>query len=163
YFREETAELRAGLQRGFTPPEVTLAGRDKVIAQIASAKPEDSVFLEPFKKNAVNVPEQEWNALRADALKTVQDKVLAAYRELLPFMRDDYIPHARATLAAEALPDGKAYYQSKILEFTTLDLDPAKIHHIGLSEFARIHGEMVNEMHKSGFKGDFAAFLKYLR
>lgn len=163
YFNEETAEMRAGLKRGFTPPKVTLAGRDKAIEQIANSKPEDSVFLEPFKKNAVNVPEQEWNQLRADALKAVHDAVLPAYRQLLPFMRDEYIAHARETLAAQSLPDGKAYYRSKILEFTTLDLDPAKIHEIGLSEVARIHGEMVNEMQKSGFKGDFPAFLKYLR
>ena len=163
YFREETAAMRAGLKRGFTPPKVTLAGRDKAIEQIANSKPSDSAFLEPFKKNAVNVPDGEWNALHAGALKAVQDAVLPAYRELLPFMRDEYIPHSRETLAAEALPDGKAYYRSKILEFTTLDLDPAKIHQIGLSEVARIHGEMVTEMQKSGFKGDFAAFLKYLR
>src|SRR5579862_677012 len=163
YFREETAAMRAGLKRGFTPPWVTLAGRDKAIEQIADSKPEESVFLEPFKKNAVNVPEAEWNALRADASRAVQGDALPAYRELLPFLRDEYIPHARETLAAEALPDGKAYYRSRILEFTTLDLDPAKIHQIGLSEVARIHGEMVKEMQKRGFKGDFAAFLKYLR
>jgi uncharacterized protein (DUF885 family) len=163
YFREEIGEMRAGLKRGFTPPKVTLAGRDKAIEQIANAKPGDSVFLEPFKKNTVNVPEQEWNALHAEALKAVNDGVLPAYRELLPFVRNDYIPHARESLAAESLPDGKAFYRSKILEFTTLDMDPARIHQIGLSEVARIHGEMVNEMHKSGFKGDFPAFLKYLR
>jgi uncharacterized protein (DUF885 family) len=163
YFREEIAQMRAGLKRGFTPPKITLAGRDKAVEQIANAKPQDSVYLEPFRKNTVNVPEQEWNALHAAALKAVNDAVLPAYRELLPFMRSDYIPHARDTLAAEALPDGKAYYRSRILEFTTLDLDPAKIHQIGVSEVARIHGEMVKEMQKSGFKGDFAAFLKYLR
>lgn len=163
YFREEAAHMRAGLKRGFTPPKVTLTGRYKAIEQIANSKPADCVFLEPFKKNAVNVPGQEWIRLRADALKAVQDVVLPAYRQLLPFVRDEYIPHARESLAAEALPDGKAYYRSKILEFTTLDLDPAKIHQIGVSEVARIHGEMVKEMRKSGFKGDFAAFLKYLR
>ena len=40
------------------------------------------------------------------------------------------LPDLREALAADALPDGKAYYRSKILEFTTLDLDPAKIHQI---------------------------------
>src|SRR5205085_8951768 len=134
YFREEIAEMRAGLKRGFTPPKITLTGRDKIVEQIANAKPEESVFLEPFKKNAVNMPGQEWNALRADTVKAVQDAVLLAYRELLPFMRDEYIPHARNSLAAEALPGGKVYYRSKILKFTTLDLDPAKIHQIGVSE-----------------------------
>ncbi|MGH6889246.1 MAG: DUF885 domain-containing protein [Rhizomicrobium sp.] len=163
YFREEIGEMRAGLKRGFTPPKVTLTGRDAPIATMANAKPEDSVYFEPFRKNILALPEGEWNALRAGALNAIANSVLPAYRELLPFMRDEYIPHARTTLAAEALPDGKAYYRSKILEFTTLDMDPAEIHRIGLQEVATIHQKMLDEMHKSGFKGDFAAFLKYLR
>jgi uncharacterized protein (DUF885 family) len=163
FFREEIGEMRAGLKRGFTPPKVTLAGRDAPIATMAEAKPEASVYFEPFKKNSLALPEPEWNALREDALKAIQTSVIPAYRELLPFMRDEYIPHARTTLAAEALPDGKAYYHSKILEFTTLDMDPAEIHRIGLQEVAEIHQKMLDEMHKTGFKGDFAAFLNYLR
>jgi uncharacterized protein (DUF885 family) len=163
FFREETGEMRAGLKRGFTPPKVTMTGRDKAIEAVADARPEDSVFMEPFKKNTLNIPGPEWDSLRADALKTVQDSVIPAYRDLLKFMRDEYIPGTRSTLAAEALPDGKAYYKSRILEFTTLDMDPAEIHKIGLQEVATIHEKMVEQMHKSGFQGDFPAFLKYLR
>lgn len=162
-FREEIGNMRAGLKRGFTPPKVTMTGRDKAIEAVVDAKPEDSAFLEPFKRNALNIPTAEWDGLRADALKTVKGSVIPAYRDLLQFMRKEYIPGTRTTLAAEALPDGKAYYKSKILEFTTLDMDPAEIHKIGLAEVATIHQKMVDEMHKTGFKGDFAAFLKYLR
>ena len=163
YFREETGEMRAGLKRGFTPPRVTLAGRDASIAAVVSARPEDSLFLEPFKTNGLNLPAAEWNQLRADTLKAVRESVMPAYRDLLKFMRDEYIPHARTSLAAESLPKGKEYYRSKILEFTTLDLGPASIHQTGLAEVARIHAEMVKAMRSSGFKGDFAAFLKFLR
>ena len=56
-----------------------------------------------------------------------------AYATLLKFWRDDYVPHARTTLAADALPNGKAYYQAQIREYTTLDLTPAQIHKIGLA------------------------------
>ncbi|HEX4080561.1 MAG TPA: DUF885 family protein [Rhizomicrobium sp.] len=163
YFQEEIGEMRAGLRRGFTPPKVTLAGRDEAVAAVADAKPDASVFFEPFKKNTLNIPDAEWNGLRADTLKTIQNSVIPAYRDLLEFMRKVYIPGARTTLAADALPDGKAYYRSKILEFTTLDMDPAEIHQIGLQQVAIIHQKMVDEMHKTGFKGDFPAFLKYLR
>jgi uncharacterized protein (DUF885 family) len=163
YFREEVGEMRAGLKRGFTPPKVTLAGRDKAVAAAAEAKPEASVFFEPFKANTLNIPGREWDPLRSNALKAIQDSVIPAYRELFPFLRDTYIPGARTTLAAAALPDGKAYYRSKILEFTTLDMDPAEIHRIGIEQVAIIHQKMVDEMHKTGFKGDFPAFLHYLR
>jgi uncharacterized protein (DUF885 family) len=163
FFREETDVMRTGLKRGFTPPKVTMTGRDKAIEAVADAKPEDSVFMEPFKKNALNIPQAEWDVLRAGALKSIQDSVIPAYRDLLTFMRNEYIPGTRTTLAAEALPDGKAYYKSRILEFTTLDMDPAQIHQIGLEEVATIHQKMVDEMQKTGFKGSFADFLKYLR
>ena len=163
FFREETDEMRAGLKRGFTPPKVTMTGRDKAIEAVADAEPEESVFMEPFKKNALNIPQAEWDTLRAAAQKSIQDSVIPAYRDLLTFMRNEYIPGTRTTLAAEALPDGKAYYRSTILEFTTLDMDPAEIHQIGLAEVATIHQKMVDEMQKTGFKGSFADFLRYLR
>jgi len=78
-------------------------------------------------------------------------------------MRGEYVPGARATLAAEAMPNGKAYYQAKIKEFTTLDLTPDQVHQIGLSEVAKIHAEMVAVMKETGFQGDFPAFLHFLR
>ncbi len=40
------------------------------------------------------------------------------------FMRSEYVPGMRTTLAAQDLPDGKAYYRAKIREFTTLDMEP---------------------------------------
>jgi uncharacterized protein (DUF885 family) len=49
---------------------------------------------------------------------------------------------ARTTLAAEAEPDGKAFYQSQIEGFTTLTLTADQIHQIGLKEVARISAEM---------------------
>jgi uncharacterized protein (DUF885 family) len=163
YFREQTDEMRAGLRRGFTPPKVTLVGRDASIAAVADAKPEASLFYAPFKEMPANIPAAEQEKLRAAGASAIADSVAPAFRDLLAFMRDEYIPHARETLAAEALPDGKAYYQAQIKEYTTLDLSPDAIHAMGLKEVARIHEEMVAAMREAGFKGDFPAFLVYLR
>jgi uncharacterized protein (DUF885 family) len=163
YFREQIANMRAGLARGFTPPRVTLAGRDVSVAAVADVKPQDGLFYTPFKEMPASIPAAEQASLRADGLKAISDGVVPAYRDLLTFLRTDYIPHARIPLAAESLPDGKAYYRSKILEFTTLDMDPAAIHALGLAEVAKIHAEMLDTMKATGFKGDFPAFLHYLR
>jgi uncharacterized protein (DUF885 family) len=163
YFHEQTDNMRAGLKRAFTPPQVTMKGRDDSIAVVANAKPEDSLFYTPFKTFVAGIPAAEQASLRADALKVIHDQVLPAYAELYKFVRDEYIPHMRTTLDAYDLPDGKAYYQAKIREFTTLDLTPEKIHQIGVSEVARLHQQMIDVMHETGFKGDFPAFLQYLR
>jgi uncharacterized protein (DUF885 family) len=164
YFRENIANMRAGLARGFTPPKVTLTGRDKSLIPVAEAQtPESTIFYKPFVTMPATIPTADQAKLRAAAVEAIRSSIIPAYAELLKFFRDDYVPHAQKSLAAEALPDGKAYYQSKILEFTTLTLTPAEIHAIGLSEMASIHAEMLATMQQTGFKGDLPAFLQFLR
>ncbi|MGO9931564.1 MAG: DUF885 domain-containing protein [Steroidobacteraceae bacterium] len=162
YFREQVDEMRLGLKRGFTPPQVTLKGRDASITAVTEVAPEASLFYTPFKEMQ-GIPEADQKSLRDEAIITIRDSVQPAYRELLKFFRSEYVPGARTTLAAYDLPDGKAFYQSKIREFTTLDEDPAAIHAFGESEVARLHEQMLGVMKESGFKGDFPAFLKFLR
>jgi uncharacterized protein (DUF885 family) len=162
YFREQTAEMRRGLQRGFTPPRVTFEGRDGSITAVTEATPEASLFYTPFR-DMPGIPDAEKATLRAQAISTIRDAVQPAYRELLNFMRGEYLPGTRKTLAAYDLPDGKAYYRAKIREFTTLDEDPAAIHAFGEAEVRRLHEQMLAVMKDSGFTGDFPAFIAYLR
>ena len=76
--------------------------------------------------------------------------VQPAYRELLKFIRKEYVPHTRTTLAAYDLPDGKAYYRAKIMKFVTEDRDPAEIHHFGEAEVARLHQQMLGRHEGNG-------------
>ncbi|MGN6516485.1 MAG: DUF885 domain-containing protein, partial [Rhizomicrobium sp.] len=163
YFHEQMDEMRAGLKRGFTPPQVTLQGRDASITNVTNAKPEESLFYEPFKKMNGSVSPDRQAALRAEAVTVIRDTVQPAYRELLKFWNEEYVPGARKTLAADDLPDGKAFYQAQITEYTTLDLTPEQIHQIGVDEVAKLHQQMLDVMKQTGFKGDFAAFQQFLR
>ena len=162
YFHEQMDEMRAGLKRGFTPPQITLQGRDASITAVTEATPEGSLLYTPFK-DMPGIAAAKQASLRADALETIRELVQPAYVELLKFMRTEYVPGCRTTLAAADLPDGKNYYRAKIREFTTLDMDPDAIHQLGVSEVERLHAEMVAAMHEAGFRGDFPAFLKFLR
>ncbi|HME37788.1 MAG TPA: DUF885 family protein [Steroidobacteraceae bacterium] len=162
YFREQTDEMRRGLKRGFTPPQITMKGRDASITAVTEATPEASLFYTPFK-DMPGVPQAEQAALRAQAIAVIRDSVQPAYAELLAFMRTEYLPGTRTSLAAYDLPDGQAFYRAKIREFTTLDEDPAAIHAFGESEVARLHEQMLGVMRETGFTGDFPAFLKFLR
>jgi uncharacterized protein (DUF885 family) len=164
YFDENIANMRAGLKRGFSVPRAVLAGRDVSISTyIDVKKAEDSDFYKPFQELPSTIPGDAQAKLRAACAKAIRERVIPAYAKLLKFFRDDYVPHARATIAAEALPDGKAFYRQQIREYTTLDLDPDAIHEIGLHEVARIEAEMRGSMAATGFTGDFAAFQKFLR
>ncbi|MGH8094189.1 MAG: DUF885 domain-containing protein [Chthoniobacterales bacterium] len=163
YFQDEIDNMRAGLARGFTPPRATLQGRDKSIATFAEGKPENNALYTPFREPMVGVLPSDQARLKAEAAQVIRDIVQPAYAGLLKFFRDEYVPGTRTTLAAATLPDGKAYYQQKIREFTTLELTPEEIHQIGESEVARLHAQMVDVMRQTGFKGDFPAFLQFLR
>jgi uncharacterized protein (DUF885 family) len=164
YFDDQIANMRAGAARGFTPPKVTLAGRDQSIAVVLAAKtPEDNFLYAPFKTMPASIPAETQAALRAEAAKVIADEAVPAYRRLLAFFRDDYVPHARAQIAADALPDGKAWYAAQIREYATVDQTPDQIHATGLAEVAKIRAEMDAVIRETGFKGDFPAFLAYLR
>ena len=164
YFDEEVVNMRAGLARGFTPPKVTLVGRDSSISSVADAKtPQDSIYYEPFKAMPATMPAALQNELRAQGVKAIATAVQPSFVKLLGFMRDEYVPKAREDLAAENLPDGKAYYQSKIVEFTTTNLTADEIHQIGVAEMAKIRAEMQDVIKQTGFEGDLPAFLHFLR
>ncbi len=164
YFDQELDNMRAGLARGFTPPKVTLAGRDGTLSSVLDAKtPQDVVFYTPFRQMPAAMPAAEQEALRAQAVALIQGKIRPAYAKALAYFRDEYVPKARTTLAAQDMPGGKEYYQSKIVEFTTTDMTADQIHAIGLAEMAKIRAEMHDIMKQVGFKGDLQAFLHFLR
>jgi uncharacterized protein (DUF885 family) len=162
YFTEQTDEMRRGLKRGFTPPRVTMTGRDASLTAVTDATPEGSLFYTPFK-DMPGISDADKAALRTQAVAVIRDSVQPAYRDLLTFMRSEYVPATRTSLAAYELPDGKNYYRAKIREFTTLDEDPDAIHTLGESEVRRLHADMLAVMSETGFKGDFPAFLAFLR
>ncbi len=169
YFGQQIDNMRAGLARGFSVPRAVLAGRDASIANVAGLDdPEKSAFWKPFEKMPASIPAAEQAQLRADARRAIDERLVPAYGKLLAFFRDEYVPKARDTLAAEAMPDGKAWYRQQIREYTTLDLDPEQIHAIGLREVDRIQAEMDAIIREVGFKGrhpdsTFQDFLHFLR
>jgi uncharacterized protein (DUF885 family) len=164
YYDQQIANMRAGLKRGFTAPQITLKGRDAGVELVVNARSvEASPFYAPFKALPATIPADMQAQLKAEAQAAISQAVIPAHKALLAFLRQDYIPGARKGLAAYQLPDGKAYYRSKIREFVTLDKSPEEIHQVGLSEMARIRGQMTQVMSQVDFKGDLAAFLTFLR
>jgi len=61
------------------------------------------------------------------------------------------------------MPEGKAYYEALLANYTTTDMTAAQVHDLGLAEVARIHGEMEAIKTKVGFKGTLPQFFEHLR
>jgi uncharacterized protein (DUF885 family) len=162
YFDEQIANMRAGLARGFTVPRVSVVGRDKTIEAYLKGDTTNPLYG-PFSQMPSTIAASDQAAMRAEAEKLIRDVVAPAYSRLLAMIRDEYLPKARTTLAASALPDGDAYYQAMIEKFTTLTLTAKEIHEIGLKEVARIEAKMRETKDRANFKGTMAEFFEFLR
>jgi uncharacterized protein (DUF885 family) len=162
YFAEQTDNAREGLARAFSVPRVTLEGRDASL--IPYTRPgEDNPFWNAFRDMPARIPAADQKRLKAEAREAIASAIVPAYEGLRTFLREEYLPNARETLAAEAMPNGKEYYAQQIRQYTTLDLSAEEIHLIGLKEVARIEGEMRAIMKEVGFSGTIAEFTETLR
>ncbi|MDH3403524.1 MAG: DUF885 domain-containing protein [Acidobacteriota bacterium] len=160
---QQIANMRLGLERGWTQPKVVLTGIEKVMETHMVDDAAESVFYEPFKEFPVGVPEGERGRLREEGKRAILESVVPTYRLLRDFMVDEYMPNARDTLGASELPNGRAYYDYRIRHFTTLPLTAEEVHQIGRDEVARIRAEMDAVIAEVGFEGTFAEFLDFLR
>ncbi|MEI6485029.1 MAG: DUF885 family protein [Sphingomonadales bacterium] len=162
WFDEHVANMRAGLKRGFTPPAITLRGRDDTLA--GQIKPgEASPFYTPFRQMPASISAADQAQLRAEALQVIDTVVNPAQTKLLGFLRSEYLPGARTTTGAKDLPGGLPWYRDQVREYTTTDMTPDQIHELGLREVARIDADMKKTMADAKFTGDFKAFLAFLR
>ena len=162
YFDEQIANMRAGLARGFTVPQVSVVGRDKTIEPYVKGDTTNPLYG-PFAQMPPTMPTAAQTAMRAEAESVIRDVVAPAYAKLLAMLRSEYLPKARTTLAATVMPDGHAYYQAMIEKFTTVTLTAKQIHEIGLKEVARIEAEMEATKRRANFTGTMAEFFQFLR
>ena len=160
---QTTGLMREGLAAGNTPPRVLM---ERVPGQIESQlvdDPTESPFYKPFTRMPDSIPASERQALQSSAQKAIRESVIPAYRDFNTFFNDEYLPGTRETIAAVDMPDGKAYYDFLVGQFTTTDLTADEVHQIGLKEVARIRAEMEQVREEIGFDGDLAAFFEHLR
>jgi uncharacterized protein (DUF885 family) len=162
YFEEQMANMRAGLARGYSVPRVSVIGRDATIEAYVKGDTSNPLYA-PFADMPAAIPAAAQAKLRAEAAEVLRTVVAPAYERLLSFMRTEYLPRTRTTLAAVAMPDGEAFYKAQIEKFTTLDLTAKQIHEMGLKEVARIQAEMEETKTRAGFKGTMAEFFQFLR
>jgi len=169
YLDQTIVNLKAGLAAGRTPPRVTMgAAAAQALGNGTEAQARDPSLhpmYPPFPKG--------WgrDALVDRADRAIREGVVPAFRRLGEFLRDEYVPHCRESIAASDSVDGLAWYRSQLQYHTTLDRDPQWIHETGLKEVARIRGEMLKAIARTDFprkdelSGDalFQAFAAWLR
>ncbi|MFT6041553.1 MAG: hypothetical protein ACI9C2_001724 [Gammaproteobacteria bacterium] len=124
-----------------------------------------SVLLNDFTTKVIALEDLS-AAKREDLLvrgeAALVDVVGPAYRELIALLE------AHQELATDEdgiwkLPDGAEYYRYALRRNTTTKMDAQAVHALGLSEVARIHGEMNAIRETVGFGGSLSDFFEHLR
>jgi uncharacterized protein (DUF885 family) len=163
YFDENIALMREGLRSGITAPQIVVRGKDETAKVIATATPRASPFFKPFLTLPPGLARGDEARLRELGEAAIREAVQPAYAKVAKFLRDEYLPGARKTIAASDLPNGAAWYRAQIREYVTEEMEPQAIHDLGQREVQRIRAEMEKVKAEVGFQGDLTAFLKMLR
>lgn len=147
--------------RGIQPPKWVYA---YLISDIGNLLGTDNAVIEDIsaKVGKLDTSDTEKARLIAAAKAAWAESAAPAYGRLLAEMKRQQAIAPTAD-GVWRLPDGKAYYEALLANYTTTDMTAAQIHDLGLAEVARIHGEMRTIMKKVGFKGSLQDFFVHLR
>lgn len=162
-FDTSIANMREGMKTGVVQPRVLMV---KVVPQLDALinnDPEKTLFWGPIKNMPKDFSAADRTRLTREYRSMVADRVMPAYRKLRAFINDDYLPATRDTFGRDKLPNGKAWYAFDVRNSTTTSRTPEQIHQLGLSEVARIQGEILGVMKQVGFKGSLQDFFKFMR
>lgn len=167
------AKLKLGLAEGRTPPRVSIKGVPGQFSALVNGGLD--ALGKPFAQAGLPLSAEQLAELRRRFNEVSLPAVRTAMARLGRYVTDEYVPHARASIAAATLPDGSAYYAYMLRTMTTTDLTPREIHEMGLAEVTRIRAEMMRVIRSSDylekFPDDaaldtdalFARFVHYLR
>lgn len=168
-FDELVEGLKIREQNGIMPPKFVFERVLENSRNVIKGKPfisskETSTLLNDFKTKVekLNLPKKEELDLIAEAEKALVTSVQPAYEKLIAKLEDQ---QQRATTddGVWKFAKGEEFYKNRLKRITTTDLSSDAIHEIGLSEVARIHGEMEAIMKKVGFKGSLQDFFEFMR
>ncbi len=162
-FDQAIANMREGIVSNTTQPRVLMK---KVLPQLSAhlvANTEDSLFWQPLLNMPDGIDTEAAKLIRIQYEQVINDQIIPAYARLHDFIRDEYIPASRTSIAWTKLPNGDAWYNFRIKTQTTTSLTAEEIHQFGLAEVARISAAMEGVKDTVGFEGDLSEFLDFLQ
>ena len=109
--------IQEGLERGITPPRITLRDVPSQVRNLLTDDAFDSPLLEAFHDRPVDVSESDWTDLRKQAELSYRSDIAPALARLLNFLESEYL--VRATISLAALPNGDNWYRHRVKTFTT--------------------------------------------
>jgi uncharacterized protein (DUF885 family) len=154
YYDQLLEDLRVREQRGITPPRFVVQRVLKEMREFISPPVAEHVLfthLSTRLDSVAGVRPRDREAILARAEAALSEGVYPAYRKLIA-----YAEQLEAVAATDdgvwKLPDGEAFYDYTLRQFTTTDYTADQIHEMGLREVARIEAEMRAILAAQGYR-----------
>jgi uncharacterized protein (DUF885 family) len=168
-FDAQLERANASAKQGVLPPQFVFPYVIEDAANVIKGRPfdegpADSPLFADFrtKVKALAVDEALRESLLARAEIALLTSVEPAYQSVIAWA-EEMQKQATDDDGIWKLPDGAAYYDYLLENFTTTKLTATEIHAIGLREVDRLHGDMREVMKQVGFEGDLGQFFEFMR
>lgn len=163
--------MQQGIKEGYVLPKSLIK---KVIPQFESLTvvKKSSEGITDFSEHLFYSPINALPADFSDADKTrlteaytniLNDKLIPSFKAMYEFLKADYLAAGRESSGISNIPNGTAYYQHAIKNYTTTNMTADEIHELGLKEVARILSEMEKVKEQVGFEGNLKEFFDFVR
>ena len=165
------AKMRRGITEGYVLPKSLIK---KIIPQFESLSEvttdgegivdvSNHLFYSPIKKFPESFTEKEKATFIEKYTSILNYKLIPSFKSLALFLKSEYLSAGRKSSGISEIPDGEAYYNHAIKNYTTTNMTADEIHALGLSEVARILSEMEKVKKEVGFKGTIKEFFNEVR
>ena len=165
---EVSADLDERTAKGYLPPAFVFGrvipdAQNQIKGAPFDTGPDHAIWADfKTKVAALKTDEATKARLLADGEAALKGQWRRGYQRYLAAL-GAMSAKATSVNGVWAMPQGDAYYADMVAFFTTTTLTPDQIHQTGLSEVARIRGEMEAIKTKVGFKGSLAEFFAYVK
>ena len=153
-------QMREGMRTGWVPPKAALRTVPGMLRQLREGAVSGAMGR-PFRQIPATIDKPVREALALAGPAVLRARVMPSLQELEDFVRTEYLPAARDTIAASALPRGQEYYAYLTAHYIGVAMNPADIHALGLKEVARIRALMPATIAQTGFTGSFSQFATF--
>ena len=154
--------FRQGMAAGVVLPKALVL---EIIPQLESmvvTDPTKSLFYQPLTHFPKDISTADSQRLTEDYKQTIFSEIIPTYKKLADFLKNEYLPKARATAGFSAIPGGNEIYKYDVQYYTTTDQTPDQVYQTGLDQVAIITHLMDSVKDAIGFKGDLKALFNYI-
>ncbi|MFD2561914.1 DUF885 domain-containing protein [Aquimarina rubra] len=151
-FDQLIENLKLREDKGIIPPKFVM---DRVLDEMNGfiGETKSNILYSNFKTKIEKIEElsqEEKDTLKKQVEQEIETTVFGAYKKLITYF-EALKKKATTDAGVWKLPDGDAFYRYQLKQRTTTDLDPEEVHQIGVSEVARIKGEMLEILSAEGY------------